>query len=32
MTLDENFLSKDEYRKALGGKRHFPDFALHGAH
>jgi predicted transcriptional regulator YheO len=26
MTLDENFLSKDEYRKALDGKRHFRDF------
>jgi predicted transcriptional regulator YheO len=32
MTLDENFLSKDEYRKALDGKRHFRDFALHAAH
>ena len=27
MTLDENILSKDEYAKALAGKRHFRDFA-----
>lgn len=27
MTLDENILSKDEYEKALAGKRHFRDFA-----
>jgi predicted transcriptional regulator YheO len=25
--LDENILSKDEYEKALGGKRHFRDFS-----
>jgi hypothetical protein len=24
--LDENILSKDEYEKALAGKRHFRDF------
>jgi predicted transcriptional regulator YheO len=29
MTLEENFLSKDEYKKALEGKRHFRDFAHH---
>ncbi|HEY3639129.1 MAG TPA: hypothetical protein VGK90_13355 [Rhizomicrobium sp.] len=29
MVLDENFLSKDEYRKAIEGKRHFRDFATH---
>ncbi len=29
MTLDENFLSKDEYKKALDGKRHFRDFRAH---
>ena len=27
MMLDENILSKDEYEKALAGKRHFRDFA-----
>ncbi len=27
MTLDENILSKDEYQKALAGKRHFRDFS-----
>jgi predicted transcriptional regulator YheO len=27
MVLDENILSKDEYAKALVGKRHFRDFA-----
>ncbi|MFQ6006180.1 MAG: PAS domain-containing protein [Woeseia sp.] len=27
MILDENILSKDEYDKALSGKRHFRDFA-----
>jgi len=27
MTLDENILSKDEYEKAIAGKRHFRDFA-----
>jgi predicted transcriptional regulator YheO len=27
MILDENILSKDEYEKALAGKRHFRDFA-----
>jgi hypothetical protein len=27
MTLDENILSKDEYAKALVGKRHFRDFS-----
>ena len=27
MTLDENILSKDEYAKALAGKRHFRDFS-----
>ncbi len=25
MTLDENILSKDEYKKALAGKTHFRD-------
>ena len=25
MNLDENILSKDEYQKALAGKRHFRD-------
>jgi len=25
MQLDENILSKDEYAKALKGKRHFKD-------
>lgn len=28
MTLDENILSKDEYRRALAGKKHFRDFAV----
>jgi predicted transcriptional regulator YheO len=28
MKLDENILSKDEYQKALAGKRHFRDFSL----
>jgi hypothetical protein len=28
MQLDENILSKDEYAKALKGKRHFKDEAL----
>jgi predicted transcriptional regulator YheO len=27
MVLDENILSKDEYRRALAGKTHFRDFA-----
>lgn len=27
MKLDENILSKDEYQKALAGKRHFRDFS-----
>ena len=27
MKLDENILSRDEYAKALAGKRHFRDFA-----
>jgi predicted transcriptional regulator YheO len=27
MSLDENILSKDEYQKALAGKRHFRDFS-----
>lgn len=27
MTLDENILSKDEYQKALAGRRHFRDFS-----
>jgi len=27
MKLDENILSKDEYQKALSGKRHFRDFS-----
>lgn len=27
MSLDENILSKDEYQKALDGKRHFRDFS-----
>jgi predicted transcriptional regulator YheO len=30
MTLDENILSKDEYRRALAGKKHFRDFAVQG--
>lgn len=28
MQLDENILSKDEYQKALAGKRHFRDFSV----
>ena len=28
MTLDENILSKDEYRRALAGKKHYRDFAV----
>jgi predicted transcriptional regulator YheO len=28
MVLDENILSKDEYKKALAGKRHFRDFSI----
>lgn len=28
MRLDENILSKDEYRRALAGKKHFRDFAV----
>lgn len=28
MVLDENILSKDEYEKALAGKRHFRDFSV----
>ncbi len=28
MILDENILSKDEYEKALAGKRHFRDFVV----
>jgi predicted transcriptional regulator YheO len=32
MTLEENFLSKDEYKKALEGKRHLRDFAEHAQH
>ena len=28
MTLDENILSKDEYRRALAGKKHFRDYAV----
>jgi hypothetical protein len=31
MQLDENILSKDEYDKALQGRRHFRDFAAHPA-
>jgi predicted transcriptional regulator YheO len=31
MTLDENILSKDEYRKAMVGKKHFRDFEVHAA-
>jgi hypothetical protein len=27
MKLDENILSRDEYAKAVAGKRHFRDFA-----
>ncbi len=30
MILDENILSKDEYEKALTGKRHFRDFVAAG--
>ena len=30
MVLDENILSKDEYQKALAGKRHFRDFVAAG--
>ncbi len=30
MVLDENILSKDEYEKALTGKRHFRDFVAAG--
>lgn len=29
--LDENILSKDEYRSALNGKRHFLDEAIHAS-
>jgi len=29
MTLDENILSKDEYKKAMAGKKHFRDFEVH---
>ena len=29
MRLDENILSKEEYRLALAGKRHFRDAVLH---
>jgi predicted transcriptional regulator YheO len=28
MKLDENILSRDEYQKALAGKRHFRDFSV----
>jgi hypothetical protein len=28
MVLDENILSKEEYEKALAGKRHFRDFSI----
>ena len=28
MQLDENILSKDEYQKAMAGKRHFRDFSV----
>ena len=28
MTLDENILSRDEYQRALAGKRHFRDFSV----
>jgi predicted transcriptional regulator YheO len=28
MVLDENILSKDEYNRALAGKRHFRDFSV----
>ena len=28
MTLDENILSKDEYRRAMAGKKHFRDYAV----
>jgi hypothetical protein len=28
MVLGENILSKDEYEKALAGKRHFRDLAV----
>ena len=31
MQLDENILSKDEYEKALAGKRHFRDFTAAAA-
>ena len=31
MQLDENILSKDEYDKALRGRRHFRDFSHHPA-
>jgi len=31
MKLDENILSKDEYRKAKAGKRHFRDFSTSAA-
>ena len=30
MVLDENILGKDEYEKALAGKRHFRDFVAAG--
>ena len=28
MRLDENILSKEEYKRALAGKKHFRDFAV----
>ncbi len=31
MTLDENILSRNEYQRALAGKRHFRDFAADSA-
>jgi hypothetical protein len=30
MVLDENILGKEEYKRALAGKRHFRDFAVQG--
>jgi len=32
MTLGENFQSKDEYKKAVDGKKHFRDFEGHSHH
>jgi hypothetical protein len=28
MTLEENILGKEEYRRAIAGKKHFRDFTV----